>query len=70
MDATGINRMKDKNHLADHHNRSRKGFDKIQHFLMIKRVKKKKKKKKKGSITRLYAINDKPTDNNSMVKSC
>ena len=47
MDATGINRMKDKNHLADHHNRSRKGFDKIQHFLMIKRVKKKKKKRKR-----------------------
>ena len=46
MDATGINRMKDKNHLADHHNRSRKGFDKIQHFLMIKRVKKKKKRKR------------------------
>ena len=49
MDATGINRMKDKNHLADHHNRSRKGFDKIQHFLMIKRVKKKKRKRREVS---------------------
>ena len=42
MDATGINRMKDKNHLADHRTRSRKGIDKIEHFLMIKIVKKEK----------------------------
>ena len=54
MDATGINRMKDKNHLADHHNRSRKGFDKIQHFLMIKRVKKKKRKRKRREVSQDY----------------
>ena len=61
MYATDINRMKDKNHLSDHHYRSRKAFDKIQHPFMTKTLNKLEIEGK--YLNMIYTIYNKPTAN-------